>query len=224
MRYSIVWHCRISFWDCISRIEMHYHKWIWLGIGVDTEALRVVATEAGGKLLHSPTTGLGYSRLSSFPWLKCSFYSTRVLKPLSYIWRVHCSDLSTVGITQELLFPLHFLLSSSYCRWLSTVRRIQRTKNRQMRIVVKKCGVHKKVVSGINVKFLIILVFVVTVLNIHVMRFAIAHCFVCYMCKDNAKWSENGRIEAQTKRLSHLDCLPFNGSTGAMTQLLVQVQ
>jgi len=34
-----------------------------------------------------------------------------------------------------------------------------------MRIVVKKCGVHKKMVSGINVKFLIILVFVVTVLK-----------------------------------------------------------
>jgi hypothetical protein len=34
-----------------------------------------------------------------------------------------------------------------------------------MRIVVKKYGVHKKVVSGINVKLIIILVFVVTVLE-----------------------------------------------------------
>jgi hypothetical protein len=146
LRYSVVWHCRFSFWDCVARIEMQYHNWIWLGIGVDTEALCIVPTNAGVKLLHSLAIGHRSSGLSSFPWLLCGFYSTRGLKSLSYVWRVQCSYSPTGGITQELLSPLHPLLTCLYCRWLSTVHRIQTIKTRQMRIVVKKYGRNKKVV------------------------------------------------------------------------------
>jgi len=76
LKHSVVWHCLISFWDCVARIEMQYRNWIWLGMGVDTEALCVVATDAGGKLLHSPTTGHWSSWLCCLPWLKCGLYSS----------------------------------------------------------------------------------------------------------------------------------------------------
>jgi hypothetical protein len=141
---------------------MQYRNWIWLGMGVDTEAVCIVITEDSTVFHYWPQI----VRAKFFSMVKMQFLldpssKTPALR-MTWTLRRFVNGRNKTGASYPPLTPCRRACIADDC-WLST--EFKRLKLDKFPSIEKKYGKHMKVASWINVKFLIILVFVVTVLK-----------------------------------------------------------